>query len=449
MSRFLSFPPASRARRLLQAFLVYATCTGIYFAAAAPRRLHHHTEYNHYALLADSWLHGRLDLGGPPPGYTGNNDFASYKGKWFVSFPPFPAVVLLPFAKAAGAPERLRDGQIWLWFAGVGPAVLFLALEKLRRRGHSPQSPLVNLFLAALFAFGTVYFFTAVQGTVWFAAHVTAVALGCLYLLFAIDADHPVLAGLCAVLMFATRGPPIALAAAFFGFEALRCSLRSGVYVATSVRADLASLWQALDGRALVRKLALFVAPIAAALSAILWLNHARFDSIWEFGHHLLTVGWRARIDRWGLFAYHFLPRNLGVMLTSLPYFHQGPLGFQINTHGLALWFTTPVYLWLLWPSTRRAAGLWRSLALTVPLVMGLDLLYQNSGWLQFGYRFSNDYAHFLFAMLAVGGIRFGRLFWTAALFAVAINLFGALTFDRDSRFYFSDSSQNILYQPD
>ena len=34
---------------------------------------------------------------------------------------------------------------------------------------------------------------------------------------------------------------------------------------------------------------------------------------------------------------------------------------------------------------------------------------YQNSGWIQFG--FSNDFAVFLFAMLATGGYRFGSLF--------------------------------------
>ena len=30
-------------------------------------------------------------------------------------------------------------------------------------------------------------------------------------------------------------------------------------------------------------------------------------------------------------------------------------------------------------------------------------LFYQNTGWRQFGYRFSNDYAPLLFVLLAIG----------------------------------------------
>jgi hypothetical protein len=46
------------------------------------------------------------------------------------------------------------------------------------------------------------------------------------------------------------------------------------------------------------------------------------------------------------------------------------------------------------------ALGLWLTIAATaVP-----SLLYQNSGYYQFGYRFSLDYMVFLVLLLAVGG---------------------------------------------
>ena len=41
--------------------------------------------------------------------------------------------------------------------------------------------------------------------------------------------------------------------------------------------------------------------------------------------------------------------------------------------------------------------------ALSAALPATMDLLYQNTGWRQFGYRFSNDYAVLLFVLLAVG----------------------------------------------
>lgn len=430
----LRFPPDSRRRRLLIAAAIFVVTTGVFFACAAPSRIFRHTPFNHYALLAESWLAGRLDLGGAPPPYSGNNDFALHGGRWYVSFPPFPAVLLLPLLAIAGEAEKVRDGQLFLWLAGLGPAFTFLVLEKLRRAGYSARSERIDVALALLLAFGTVYFFTAEQGTVWFAAQVVGVILVALYLLFAIGAERPVLAGLMIALAFATRGPTIALGGLFFVFEAFRQS-------------RAAEAPRALDRGALARRLGWFALPIVPVLATVLWHNHARFGDPFEFGHGLLTVAWKGRIDTWGLFSYHYLARNLGVMLTSLPYVLRQAPYVQINEHGLALWVTTPVFLWLFWP--RRSDGLWKPLAITAALVAFADLLYQNSGWQQFGYRFSNDYAVYLIALLAVGGFRLGRLFWTCALVGVAVNTFGALTFQRANQFYFHDPSQRTLYQPD
>ena len=61
------------------------------------------------------------------------NDFALFKGKTFITFPPFPALLMLPFVALSGSPENFRDGQFIVWLAGLGPAFLFLVLEKLRR----------------------------------------------------------------------------------------------------------------------------------------------------------------------------------------------------------------------------------------------------------------------------------------------------------------------------
>jgi hypothetical protein len=427
--------PGSRKRRLVLAVAVYLGCTIVYFACAPRELLTEHTKFNHFALLADSWLHGRFDLGHPPPAYTQNNDFAEYKGRWFVSFPPFPALILLPLVKLAGSPENLRDGQVWLWLAGVGPAILFLILEKLRRIGESDYLEWQNLILSAVFAFGTVYFFTAEQGTVWFAAHVVAVVLGGIYLLCALDGSHPVVAGTAVACLFATR-PPMLLAGLFFVLVAARQAWRR----------DL----RRVDFRVVLRKLVPFTIPLVAVVAITLWHNRARFGGgFLEFGHEHLTVGWKGRIEKWGLFSYHYLARNLGIVTSSLPYYNHAPPRLQINTHGLALWVTTPLYLWLLWP--RRKSFMWRALLFSVLPAILAYLLYQNSGWLQFGYRFSDDYAVFLFALFAMGGYRFGALFYFCAAWSIAVNAFGALTFDRRGRehFYYTDGSQQIIFQPD
>lgn len=410
----------------------------------APEQWTTHTPYNHYALLANAWIHGRLDLGGPPPAYTHNNDFAVYGGRTFISFPPFPAVLIAPVVALNGTVERTRDGLFFLGMAGIAPAVLFLALEKLSRTGRSARSQAENAALALLFAFGTVYWFSSVQGTVWFAAHVVGTALAAIYLYCSIGADHPVFAGFALALGFATR-TPLGFAFPLFLFEAYRAAALTdpadGVTVAPRLgRADL---------RTLIDKFSLFFVPVSLVLAVLLWHNRARFGDPLEFGHRYLSVYWRTRIDKWGLFSYHYLARNLGVVLTSLPYIKGGGAPFQVNTHGLALWVTSPFFAWALWP--RRTGSTFWGFAVTALAVAAPALFYQNTGWSQFGFRFSNDFAVFVMVLIAVGARRLSPPFWILGALAMVVNGFGAVTFERApfARYYFVDGSQKILHQPD
>jgi hypothetical protein len=385
-------------------------------------------------------------LGGPPPAYTGNNDFSRYDGKWFVVFPPFPALLLLPLVSLAGDPSRVRDGQFFLLLAGLAPAVLFLAFDKLRRFGRAQLSERASALLALSFAFGSVYFFSAEQGTVWFAAHVVGAVLAALYLLFALEAERPWLAGLVLGFGFATR-TPLLFAAPLFVLEALRVTTSDG---AAFQRGDARAIWASVDRARFVRLLFAFATPVAVVLLLTFMHNQRRFGDPFEVGYQYLGVTWQHRIQKWGLFSYHYLAKNLGVAGTSLPYRTPGAVApFQINLHGLALWFTTPLYLWLLWP--RKTAAPHLALWLTVACVAVPTLFYQNTGWLQFGYRFSNDYSVFLFALLGTGGYKFGRAFIAAACFAVLVNAFGAATFSRPAyaAYYFQENTQRVVYQPD
>jgi len=127
--------PGSRRRRLLLAAFVYIAASALYAAFAGKDRLSEHTPYNHYALLADAWLHGRQDLAHGPPAYAMNNDFAEFNGKTYISFPPFPAVLMLPLVKLAGTPENFRDGQFIIWLAGIAPecAIAAIVTAKIRQ----------------------------------------------------------------------------------------------------------------------------------------------------------------------------------------------------------------------------------------------------------------------------------------------------------------------------
>jgi hypothetical protein len=444
--------PETRSRRILIGLGIYAAVV-LVFGIVAGERMWTHTSYNHFAHLADAWLHGRQDIVHGGPAYAGGNDFADFHGKTYISFPPFPAFLMLPLVAVAGSPEDFRDGQFVVWLAGVGPAFLFLALEKLRRTGRSERTETENVLLALVFAFGTVFFFTAVQGTVWFAGHVVGVGLLCAYLLVALDAEHPLIAGALIGCAFLTR-PTSSYAALLFGLEAVRVSCKN-MPTEGSFLARLDAVVRRIDKPAFFRRMTLFAVPVLIGLGLASYTNYTRFGTMnpTAFGHEHLTVQWHGRIEKWGLFGLHYLPKNLGCMLTILPWPRahgaEGEAPFRINEHGLALWFTTPLYLWLLRP--KKTGFLHGALLASAVLPLVQNLLYQNSGWQQFGYRFSNDYAPLLFLLLAVGARPMGNAWKVAAIWAIGWNTFGALSFGRANfeRYYFREGSQTVIYQPD
>lgn len=445
-----------RRRRLLVLAALYLGLLLIYALVAGKARLTEHTPFNHFALLAEGWLDGRLDLGRSPPAYAQGNDFAQYKGKWYVTFPAFPGLLLLPLVAVAGSAERVRDAQFFVWLAPLAPVLLFMVLEKLRALGLSARTTWQSLLLSLSFALGSVYFFTAVQGTVWFAAHVVAGGLGAAFLYWSIGIASPTyaaLAGFVLGLGFWTR-PQLLFAAPLFTYEVWRrCRPATGESrrrEASTSDSSASPLWRwawlrGLDWTRFVRLHLAFALPLLLLLGLAALHNWLRFDAPLDFGYRHLRVAWQGRIEQWGLWHYHYLAKNLGVVLTGMPWVKP----FQINMHGLALWITTPAYLWLVWPKPERklfGALLVAALGVALP-----GLLYQNTGWLQFGYRFSNDYAVFLFAALALCGRRFGWLFWTALVWALMVNTFGAITFDREPfrELYFQEPTQRVLYQPD
>jgi hypothetical protein len=191
----------------------------------------------------------------------------------------------------------------------------------------------------------------------------------------------------------------------------------------------------------------MFALPLALIVAATMWYNAARFADPFEFGHRFLQIRWRPRIETWGLFSTHYLPRNLTVFLLSVPWWMPTSPFVRISRHGLALWFSTPNLLWSLWPKKFDATtlALWAGVLPTAICT----LLYQNTGWIQYGYRFSLDYLPLLFVLVALSGRRFGVAFLCCAFFAIVVNTFGAVTFDRFDQFYDDDPTQQVIFQSD
>ena len=444
------------------ALVVYLAFTGAYLGASGGR-LRAHSQYNHYVYLADGWLHGRLTLAGPPPN---ENDWAKidvlklkdgrelrgiYGGRIggpadrlyplrgepttvpaaeiasrstirLVSFPPFPAIPMLPFVAIWGL--HFNDVLFTALWAGLNPMLLFLLLRALRARGLSRRSEVDDLWLTAMFGVGSVYYFCSVVGEVWFSAQIIAVTLSIVYVWASLEARRPVLAGICVALGFATRPPWLVLP--LFLFEAVRAvGGREGLRDPKSRRALLSSLLK-------------FAAPIAVGGAALAVYNYARFQSPFEFGHRFMPVQWQDRMFRFGLFNYHFLSRNLAAALVLLPRIMTRYPYVKVSQHGVSLLVTSPNLAYTVMP--QEPSPLTKPLWITILATALPSLLYQNSGYVQWGYRFSLDYMIYFMVLLAVGNRPLTRLFRALVVVAFVINLFLAIGFDRYPEFSYDDS---------
>ena len=458
--------PESRLQRLLRgwrgAVIVYVIFAGTYLGTAGAR-LRHHSPYNQYVYLADGWLHGRLVLAGPPPnendwakidvltlrdgrqlrGVYGSRtggatdrfyplrgpqqtvpaeQIASRSTIRLVSFPPFPAVLMAPMVAIWGL--GFNDVVFNALWAGLNPMLLFLLLRHLRARGLSRRTDTDDLWLTAMFGVGSVYYFCSVLGQVWFSAQIVAVTLAIAFVWASLGARHPMLAGLFVALGFATRPPW--LVAPFFFWELVRSI---GGLAALRTREGRASF-----GRATLR----FSIPIAVVGGILAWLNYARFENPFEFGHKFLAVQWQERMFRFGLFNYHFLPRNLAAALLLLPRVSAHWPYIKISQHGMSLLVTSPPLAYSVLPSepSPLRKGLWLTiLATALP-----SLLYHSSGYIQLGYRYSLDYVIFFMVLLAVSSRPMTKLFKGLIVFSFAVNLFLAIIFDRHMQFSYDDS---------
>ena len=423
----------------LRCALVFAVTFTI-FAIVSGRALWRPSANNHYVHMATGWLDHRVDLAGRPP--HGNDwgrittvktkDGQTFQGhpcrtsscrqrarlgfetwltldgkvvevrrnqvlarhhRWTVTFPPGPAVVFLPFAAIAGL--NVWDALLTAIAAALGTAILVWFLDRERPAARPDE----HLWVAAAWALASPACFVAANGSVWFSAQIFAAMFVLAYLGCGWNLRHPALAGLWLGMAVACR-PPLLLAAAWVLGEWWRTS-RSP------------------------RTLALILTPLFAIIVALGWFNWMRFGDPTEFGHRFLDIRWQARIQEDGLFSTRYVGRNLHAMLLLLPQIHHGTLRWSI--HGMSLLVSTP---WLFCAFAARQRFPQRPwLWVTAALVALPGLAYQNTGQVQFTYRFALDWLPFALVALVMGGGTHSRWFRPLVAAGAAIGLYGAWMF--------------------
>ena len=355
------------------------------------------TPFDHYVRLADAFLHGRADLI-DPPSYL---EVTTFRGRHYMIPPPFPAILILPYVAVAGlaANQSLVSHLVGALAAGL---LLLLGARLMPHRRDV-------LWLGTLAAFGTILWYLSAVGSSWFFSHaVVGVALT-LGVLETLGRGRPTLVGLAVAAAYWTRFPTILTLAFFVPATAPR-------WAPEGLRR-----WRRID----LGYLVWMGAPVAAAIALNAAYNWGRFGTIADIAAAvrpgIFEETWFAR----GLFHWSYIPRHLHILFAQLPLVVDHPPYLLVPLTGLAIWLTTPVFLYALRaPLGRETLAAWGGIA----AVAAVDFCFGNPGVLQFGYRFATDFYPLLF-LLTLRGMR-GRVPLAAKVLiasGVAVNLWGVL----------------------
>jgi hypothetical protein len=417
-------------------------------AALVVYTLSHPTRfYNHFEWQAQAFLEGQTAIRYPvfPTATSPGNEFfqdvlpvASSDGvaRGVVPFPPLPAVVLVPFVAVWGL---AANGQ--LVFAILGALDVGLAWWVL---GRLPVRRWVQVATTVFFAFGTVFWYAAQIGTTWYQAHVLAVGLALAAIGVALGADRDAafreddLPELDAR-GTAASGPSLGLRALVPDTRQFAAGVLFGLACTSRLTVAFAAPFFVLVGgggswarRAWSAGLGAAIPVAALAAYNVLATGHL-FNPAYQHLYELEASFYQPlnyHLD-WEIEDLRYLPQNAAIMFLSLPVWHpsQVPMtlgnGAQLCSGpdavrglfdpncplllprdiGMSVLLTSPAYL-LAIPAIRWGFGLSRLVsgaALAVLIVAVVNLMHFSQGWVQFGYRFSNDFVPWAILLVAIG----------------------------------------------
>ena len=364
--------------------------------------------------LAESFLHGRLDLMHP----AGHHDLTLYDGKWYVPNPPLPGILMIPWVALLGSAESVNMCIADAVIAGVNAGLLFLMLTLAFETDGGPfyrfsrgNCRSVCCWVTLLFIFGTDHLWLGTTGQMWFVSQMLVVTFTLLGCIFVICRFSPVFAGIALGLGMLCR-PNI--------FPVWLCMLGLWLHQQDEfphIPWKKTFFWCLKSG-----------VPAVIAAGLLLLYNKLRFDDWMDFGYVTINgADWILdAVREYGMFHPHFIGINARVMLWGLPEldFSGERFFFQPHPAGYSVFLMTPPLIWAFRAFRKNwaAAGSWAAVLLGV----GLLLLYHNTGAEQIGYRYILDLSA-PFALLTADGLRgkVSGLFKLLTVFAVVLSFVG------------------------
>jgi hypothetical protein len=334
------------------------------------------TAYFNY--LADAFLHGQLYLRLIP---TSTRDLSFFNGRYYLYWPPMPAVVLMPFVNIFGV--DFSDVFFNVVIASMNVAVLAALFRAVDRAGLIRITANYRAMLVFFFALGTVHVVLALFGKVWFTAQLLGFLFVGLAYLAAIERKG--------TLSFFVTGLLMACAALTRN-HLLFTAVWPAYYL-------LAKYWR--DRPRLYLYLVAGLLPVLVMGWLFLDYNFIRFDSPFELGirYHRMALVFLDDYHKYGAFNLHYLPTNFYYQYIHYP--------FPVNKETLmggSLFLLSPVFFYAFVAMIReyRNPNIWlwtiSVVATSIPI-----LLLMGTGWKQFGPRYTLDFTIPLLLLTASG----------------------------------------------
>lgn len=355
----------------------------------------------YYHEQAQAWLDGQLNI----DCFFSCPDLTSYKGLWYVPFPPLPSLLMLPWVWAFGA-EKTNTVLFSMLVGSLNVSFIFFFLMGVKNRGLALTSNAHVLWMTLLFGVGSVHFYMSIQGTVWYLAQICAVSFVLLAAWASVKRKSPWLVGFFLGMAMLGR-PHLAFLFPFFLGLFWNGNLKNLTY------------WGLRMGS---------MACIFAC--GLLVYNHIRFEDFSDFGYLTQNISPSLKSDllNHGQFHWIYFKRNVYRMFLAFPTWFLHTDAPNPNFQGLSIFCTTPAFIYAIHALKKDMSSIltWLSIALvSLPLVF-----YYNTGWAQFGYRFSLDFMIPLVFLLCIAGKgRNPRWFNVLILVGTCINLYGAYWF--------------------
>jgi hypothetical protein len=336
---------------------------------------------HYFNFLADAFLNGQFHFRLMPPT---THDLILFDNKIYAYWPPFPAILMMPFVAIFGV--NFSDILFTVFLGSLNVSLFSILMTELNKKNVISLDRIKQAMIVIFFAFGTVYVTMVPLGRVWFTSSV--VSIFCILLAYIATVKYD---GYWAFLLTG-----IAISAAFTTRMHL---FLVGIWPAWYL---LSKNWK-LPKQKLMKLIFVGLLPLFISGLLIFYYNFTRFGNIFDLGYAYHNMGeiFRADYMKYGGFNLHYVPINLYYQYIAYPFLMKDMSNFFM---GGSLFLLSPVFFAVFSAfkdNDKKISNF--VLVVTIFLTNIPILLLMGTGFVQFGPRYTLDFIIPLLILTAIG----------------------------------------------